>query len=78
MIPPVGCLQKLAEEILPLASVESLRQESYDGKKRDFSRRTIVLGTVVSKSSGKKGQISGPEKGIRSLAPPKINLSKDK
>ena len=46
-IPPVGCLQKHGEEILPRASVESLRQESYGGKKRDFSRGTIDGGTVV-------------------------------
>ena len=49
MIPTVGSLQKHGEEFLPLASVDSIREESYDGKKRDFSRRTIVLGTVVPK-----------------------------
>jgi hypothetical protein len=48
MIPLVGSLQKHGEEFLPLASVDSIREESYDGKKRDFSLRTIVLGTVVS------------------------------
>ncbi len=47
MIPAVGSLQKLGEEFLLLASVDSIREESYYGKKRDFSRRTIVLGTVV-------------------------------
>ena len=48
MIPTVGSLQKYGEEFLPLASVDSIREESYDGKKRDFSGRTIVLGTVVA------------------------------
>ena len=47
MIPTVGSLQKHGEEFLPLASVDSIQEESKDGKKRDFSRRTIVLGTVV-------------------------------
>jgi len=47
MIPTVEPLQKQGEEILPLASVDSQRQESYVGKKRDFSRWTIDGGTVV-------------------------------
>ncbi len=47
MIPTVEPLQKQGEEILPLASVGSQRQESYFGKKRDFSRWTIDGGTVV-------------------------------
>jgi hypothetical protein len=50
MIPTVGSLQKHGEEFLPLASVDSIGEESYDGKKRDFSHRTNVLGTVVDTS----------------------------
>jgi hypothetical protein len=38
MIPPVGSLQKHAEEILPCASVEILGRYHTTGKKRIFPR----------------------------------------
>ncbi len=44
MIPTVGSLQKQGKNFF--RSVDSIREESYEEKKRDFSRRTIVLGTV--------------------------------